>query len=170
MHTYNSGGNILPVGTISKTQFFEVNQSKKSHNYYTDRLAIATPAAATELGVAFEWRPTKKYFDSKSPPFTITKVPPETRTLTFRMVDRNAPSYNHGGGKVAYRGESQISYGAFRYKGPCPPSGSHTYSWTIKALDAKGKTVAEGKSSKKFPQWLVATGGTLIQNKPFRVP
>jgi len=67
------------------------------------------------------------------------------------MVGRNAPSYNHGRDKVAYRGESQVSYGVFRYKGPYPPSGSHTCSWTVKALDAKGKTVAEGKSSKKLP-------------------
>ncbi|MEE9923545.1 MAG: YbhB/YbcL family Raf kinase inhibitor-like protein [Brucella anthropi] len=113
--------------------------------------AMATPALSADLGVSFQWGPTKKCFDSKSPPFNITGVPKETKTLTFRMVDRNAMGFEHGGGKVAFNGKAAIPYGAFRYKGPCPPSGSHNYSWTVKALDAGGKTLAEGKAAKMFP-------------------
>jgi len=66
------------------------------------------------------------------------------------MIDRNNP-HNHGGGKVAYSGQKSLAYGAFRYKGPCPPSGSHTYQFTVKAIDAKGKVLATAKAQKPFP-------------------
>lgn len=109
------------------------------------------PAFAAGMSVSFDWGPTKKCFDPKSPPFSITGVPTGTRTLTFRMVDRNAPDFDHGGGEVAFGGQRAIPYGAFRYRGPCPPQGSHTYAWTVKALDAGGKVLATGTAQRKFP-------------------
>ncbi|WP_420960081.1 phospholipid-binding protein [Brucella sp. IR073] len=108
-------------------------------------------AHAADMSVSFEWGPTKKCFDPKSPPFKLASVPAETKTLEFRMVDMNALAYNHGGGKLPYNGQAAVPYGAFRYQGPCPPSGSHTYSWTVKALDAKGKVLATAKARKMFP-------------------
>ena len=36
-----------------------------------------------------------------------------------------------------YGGETVIQPGAFKYKSPCPPSGSHTYEWTITAIGDK---------------------------------
>lgn len=109
------------------------------------------PAFAAGMSVTFDWGATKKCFDPKSPPFRLSGVPAGTKTLTFRMVDRNAPDFNHGGGEVAYSGQSAIPYGAFHYQGPCPPQGSHTYSWTVKALDGSGKVLATGNATKKFP-------------------
>lgn len=37
---------------------------------------------------------------SPSPGFSITGVPAGTVELEFRMVDLDAPRFNHGGGKV----------------------------------------------------------------------
>jgi len=111
---------------------------------------LTATAAQADMGVNFQWGPTKKCFDAKSPPMQLTGVPEGTAKLDIRMVDRNAVGFNHGGGKIAYSGNS-LPYGAFKYRGPCPPSGSHTYQFTVKALDGKGKTIATAKASKKFP-------------------
>jgi len=108
-----------------------------------------TGAAQAGMGVSFDWGPTKKCFDPKSPPMRLSGVPDGTRTLDIRMVDRNAV-FNHGGGKVAYTGQKSLPYGAFRYKGPCPPS-PHIYRFTVKALDAGGKTLATATAEKRFP-------------------
>ncbi|APX69025.1 MULTISPECIES: phospholipid-binding protein [unclassified Brucella] len=111
----------------------------------------ATGAMAADLNVSFNWGPTKKCFDPKSPPISVTNVPAGTKTLEIRMIDRNA-SFNHGGGKVAYTGKSQLPYGAFRYKGPCPPDGVHHYKITVNALDADGKKLASGSATQPFPK------------------
>ncbi len=62
----------------------------------------ATGAMAADLGVSFNWGPTKKCFDPKSPPISVRNVPAGTKTLEITMIDRNAMGFNHGGGKVAY--------------------------------------------------------------------
>lgn len=108
-------------------------------------------AAHAGMGVSFDWGPTKKCFDPKSPPMQLSGVPEGTAKLDIRMVDRNAINFSHGGGKITYTGNNSLAYGAFKYKGPCPPTGSHNYVFTVKALDAKGKTIATAKASKKFP-------------------
>ncbi|MBB4305398.1 hypothetical protein GGD81_004474 [Rhodobium orientis] len=110
--------------------------------------AVTSPASAMSLG--FSWGPTKKCFDSKSPPMRVGKVPKGTRKLRFRMVDLNAPNYPHGGGTVAWSGKRNIPYGAFRYKGPCPPS-RHTYQFTVEALGAGNKVLGRAKARRAFP-------------------
>lgn len=112
---------------------------------------IAAGTAASAMGLSFDWADTKKCFDPKSPPFTLSGVPKETKKLRFRMVDFQAPNYNHGGGTIKYTGTNKIARGAFRYKGPCPPSGSHTYQWTVEALGDGGKVLATAKAKRKFP-------------------
>ncbi|MGQ3215774.1 phospholipid-binding protein [Shinella sp.] len=114
-------------------------------------LSMATATSASDLKVSFDWGPTKKCFDSKSPPFALSGVPEGTVKLDIRMKDLNAIDYMHGGGKVAYSGQKSLPYGAFRYKGPCPPSGKHKYRFTIKALDAKGKEIGQATATKLFP-------------------
>ncbi|NKN36339.1 phospholipid-binding protein [Agrobacterium sp. a22-2] len=110
---------------------------------------MSTPAMA-EMSASFEWGPTTKCFDSKSPPFSVKNVPEGTKRLSFSMTDLNAPDYRHGGGKVDYAGKSAIPYGAFRYKGPCPPA-PHKYRFTVKALDAKGKEIGKTTATRVFP-------------------
>lgn len=112
---------------------------------------VASGAFAADLGVSFQWGPTKKCFDQKSPPIKLSGVPQGTATLAIRMIDKNSP-FDHGGGKVAYKGQSQLPYGAFNYKGPCPPQGTHNYKITVKALDAAGKTLATGSATQPFSQ------------------
>lgn len=111
---------------------------------------IAAPTTAQAFGLTFEWGQTKSCFDSKSPPIKLSKVPKGTEKIRFKMVDIDAPSYPHGGGTVAYGGKASLPYGAFKYKGPCPPS-PHTYQITGEALDAKGKVLAKASARKRFP-------------------
>jgi hypothetical protein len=37
------------------------------------------------------------------------------------------------------------------YNGPCPPSGSHVYQFTVVALDGKGNALGKGKAKQRFP-------------------
>jgi phosphatidylethanolamine-binding protein (PEBP) family uncharacterized protein len=113
-------------------------------------LAATTSAASADMGMEFDWGPTKTCFDPNSPPITLSAVPRGTSKLVFRMVDRNAVGFNHGGGTVVYSGQKSLPYGAFRYKGPCPPQ-PHTYQITVKALDAAGKTLATARAERRFP-------------------
>ena len=113
-------------------------------------IAGLTTVAHADMRVSFEWGPTKKCFDVNSPPFKLSGVPSGTASLDFQMTDRNAPTFHHGGGRVAYKGQASVPYGAFKYKGPCPPSGVHTYAFTVKALDGRGKTLATAEASQDF--------------------
>jgi phosphatidylethanolamine-binding protein (PEBP) family uncharacterized protein len=118
-------------------------------------VALVLPAAAqaAALGVRFTWAGTAAC--STTPPaFTIADIPKDTKVLAFRLTDLDAPHYQHGGGEVAYSGSGDIPAGAFdgAYSGPCPPSGTtHTYVWTVRALDAARKALAEGKATGRFP-------------------
>jgi len=106
--------------------------------------------ASAGMKASFEWGPTGKCFDSKSPPFKVSGVPAGTTKLSFLMKDLDATDFYHGGAKVDYTGQGDIPYGAFRYKGPCPPT-KHRYTFTVKALDAKGKELASASAVKSFP-------------------
>ena len=116
-------------------------------------LAAMSPVIAQAPGfsVDFNWDGTTSCFDPKSPPFSLAGVPPDTKQLAFVMKDLDAPTFPHGGGTVAFTGQSEVSRGAFSYQGPCPPSGQHTYQWTVQARDATGKMLATATVAKKFP-------------------
>jgi phosphatidylethanolamine-binding protein (PEBP) family uncharacterized protein len=112
-------------------------------------IAFAGTAMA-DMKVSFEWGPTGKCFDSKSPPFKVSGVPAGTAKLSFLMRNLDVPDFPHGGGKVNYTGQADVPYGSFRYKGPCPPQ-KHRYSFEVKALDAKGKELGKATAAKSFP-------------------
>ncbi|MER8576326.1 hypothetical protein NKG99_31235 [Mesorhizobium sp. M1409] len=65
------------------------------------------------------------------------------------MTDSSS-AYNHGSGTVAYKGQTLLPYGTFRYNGPCPDRGTHFYNITVKALDASGSVLASGSASRPF--------------------
>lgn len=114
------------------------------------------PASSADFGLAFEWGNIKKCTSGypntvPNPAFSLQNVPKGTASIQFRMVDRNVPSYQHGGGTVKYTKGSKIAPGAFKYKSPCPPSGRHTYEWTATAKDSAGKTLGEAKARKAYP-------------------
>ena len=87
---------------------------------------------------------------SPSPAFSLAGVPAGTAELEFRMVDLDAPSFNHGGGKVRYGGQARIPPGAFQFIGPCPPQ-THRYEWTVTARDGSGKSLGTARAIKNYP-------------------
>jgi len=115
-------------------------------------LVIGTwPSAAAAMAVKFSWTGYPAC-STASPAFTIEDVPAGTKRLDFKMVDRDVPTYPHGGGSVAYDGGREIRAGAFSYQGPCPPAGQrHGYEWTVRALDENGKAIASATASATFP-------------------
>jgi phosphatidylethanolamine-binding protein (PEBP) family uncharacterized protein len=113
-------------------------------------IAMLYPVAASAMDISFEWGPTKKCFDPKSPPISLSDVPKDTKKLRFKMVDLNMIGFNHGGATLAYAGKNKFGYGAFRYQGPCPPQ-PHTYRISVDALDGAGKVLAKANASKRFP-------------------
>ncbi|MEE9297806.1 MAG: YbhB/YbcL family Raf kinase inhibitor-like protein [Acidimicrobiia bacterium] len=89
--------------------------------------------------------------DDLSPPLTISGIPTGTVTLALVVDDPDAPAgtWDHW---VAYdvpvvglipEGVESLgtsgsnSWGRSGYGGPCPPSGSHRYFFTVYALDAR---------------------------------
>jgi hypothetical protein len=118
--------------------------------------STASPTLAAEFSFAFDWGNIKKCTSGKpntvpNPIFSLRAVPERTATIQFVMTDLAVPKFSHGGGKVAYQGDSTIQPGAFKYRSPCPPDGRHTYQWTATATDAKGKKLAVAKARKQYP-------------------
>lgn len=116
----------------------------------------AVPAFSFDL--SFEWGPLKTCTSGNpntvpSPEFTLGDVPEGTLFIAFKMVDKDRPSVNHGGGTVAWNGETTIPAGAFKYKSPCPPDGAHTYEWTATAQTKKnGGKLGTAKASRDYPE------------------
>jgi len=85
-----------------------------------------------------------------SPEFALTNVPAETQELDFKLVDISA-NYAHGGSAVPYTGESTMPADSFKYVGPCPFTGqTHTYEWTVTALDATGAALGTATAQADF--------------------
>ncbi len=120
-------------------------------------LLASTPQMASAFSISFNWDGLKSCTNGhpnrvKNPAFRLYKVPAGTKYIRFRLKDKDAPNYSHGGGLVAYKGQKTIAPGAFKYKSPCPPSGRHTYVWTAVAKKSKkGGKLAVAKSARKYP-------------------
>ncbi|MFZ1469015.1 MAG: hypothetical protein WAT09_08545 [Paracoccaceae bacterium] len=117
---------------------------------------LAGPALAFDIG--FDWAGLKSCATGKaptvaSPAFDLKDVPKGTQYIRFKMVDRDVPDYNHGGGVVKWAGEAKIPAGAFKYKAPCPPNGVHTYEWTASAQSKKnGGLLGQASAKRKYPE------------------
>ncbi len=119
-------------------------------------LLISGTSYAQAFSLSFTWGNLKLCNTGRpnrvpNPDFKLSGVPDGTLKIKFKMVDRNVPGYNHGGGSVKYKGQNTIAPGAFKYKSPCPPGGSHTYEWTATAIGKGGKKLGTAKSSKRYP-------------------
>jgi Raf kinase inhibitor-like YbhB/YbcL family protein len=124
----------------------------------------ATPPAATPseetsmrlMSTAFEHEgdiPTRFTCDGDdlSPALTILDIPPDAVSLALVMDDPDAPrgTWDHWVAydiapleqvpeNVASLGTPGTnSWGRTGYGGPCPPSGTHRYIFTVYALDAR---------------------------------
>jgi len=103
---------------------------------------------AVKLGIEYDWKPENKC-STLSPKIQVSGVPATTKKLRVSLTDLDKLDYDHGGGTVEYKGSNIIEAGALKYyKGPCPPSGSHTYSIKVKAIDASGVIVGSGEMKK----------------------
>lgn len=116
----------------------------------------ALPAHAFDM--SFQWGALKPCTSGNpntvpSPEFQLKDVPEGTAFIRFKLVDKNATQFNHGGGTVAWTGGSTIPAGAFEYKSPCPPDGAHTYEWTATAQTKKnGGKLGAAKAARKYPE------------------
>ncbi len=101
------------------------------------------PAQAEAFSLEFEWGDIPLCTSGNpnivdNPTFWLKGVPDGAKFIKFTLTDRDVPSYNHGGGTVPYSGQTVIEPGAFTYRSPCPPSGSHTYEWKAEAKKSDG--------------------------------
>jgi phosphatidylethanolamine-binding protein (PEBP) family uncharacterized protein len=112
-------------------------------------MAIQTSASA--FTASFSWAGIPAC-QTVSPAFTLRDVPPGTKQLRFIMHDEQAPSFDHGGSTVPYRGSHEVPKGAIRYIGPCPPKGErHVYHWNIQAMNGNGNVLGQTSASASFP-------------------
>jgi phosphatidylethanolamine-binding protein (PEBP) family uncharacterized protein len=118
-------------------------------------LCLAT-VSASAFSMKAQW-PQVAACANTAPGFTLAKVPANTTKISFKMVDLDLPTFQHGGGELAYSGKNTLAsgeaFGGFlsTYRGPCPPVGqSHRYEWTAQALDASGKVLGVAKSVLPF--------------------
>jgi phosphatidylethanolamine-binding protein (PEBP) family uncharacterized protein len=122
-------------------------------------LCLGTVALAEEFSLTFEWGDIPLCTSGTpnvvpNPRFVLSNVPEKTKIISFQMTDLDAPNYSHGGGKIAYTGNTVIEPGAFTYKSPCPPGGTHRYVWTAVAKEKDtffGGTLGKAKSMQKYP-------------------
>ena len=123
-------------------------------------ILLVTPAIASEFTISFGWGNIPLCTSGHpnvvpNPKFVLSNVPQGTKFIQFKMTDLNVPSYNHGGGTVEYTGKNVIEPGAFKYKSPCPPSGSHRYKWTATAKKKTGLfsgSLGKAQATKSYPE------------------
>jgi len=96
-----------------------------------------------------------------SPPLAFSGIPPNAKSLTLHVDDPDAPggSFTHWdvtnippstttvaeGQPPAGGTEGQNGFGRKGWGGPCPPSGTHHYVFTLTAVDASGNTIEQAK-------------------------
>jgi Raf kinase inhibitor-like YbhB/YbcL family protein len=97
--------------------------------------------------------PTRYTCDGEdtSPPLAVSEIPPGAETLALVMDDPDAPAgtWDHWvaydidvteaipEGVAALGTAGRNSWGRTGYGGPCPPSGTHRYFFTVYALDTR---------------------------------
>jgi len=119
-------------------------------------LVLGGPASAFEID--FTWDGLKSCTSGTpntvaNPRFVLKDVPDGTKYIRFKLVDTKVRDFDHGGGVVAYDGQQAIEPGAFKYKSPCPPDGSHTYEWTATAQSKKsGGKLGSAKAARQYPE------------------
>ena len=121
---------------------------------------LVVPASAGGFSISFEWGNIPLCTSGSpnvvpNPRFVLSNVPNGTKFIQFTMTDLDVPSYSHGGGTIEYTGNNIIEPGAFKYKSPCPPSGSHRYEWSAKAKEKTGffsGSIGTAKAIKTYPE------------------
>ncbi len=106
------------------------------------------------MDVFFQWNPSGTSIH-KSPEIRLSNIPESTHRFSVQLVDLDIKSFNHGGGTYPYNGSPIIPLGELDgdYQGPqAPPISPHRYEITVKALDAAGTVIGEGRKIRNFPE------------------
>ena len=127
---------------------------------------LINTAFAEKITLSFDWGNIPRCTNGNpntvsNPIFKISSIPEKAKWAKFRLIDRNVPGYNHGGGWVKLEGNTSIDKdgntiidrGKFMYKSPCPPNGAHTYSWEMyfTEVDYSNDIIAAAKAQKRYP-------------------
>jgi len=108
------------------------------------------PRDAPELGVEFTWAGVPRCSDV-SPRIVVRDAPPGTRRFRVELVDIDSVMSRHGGGEVDAPADGVIPAGALKsYRGPCPSQNAIDYELRVRALDAAGRVIAEGKERRSY--------------------
>jgi hypothetical protein len=121
---------------------------------------IGLCGAAQAFTIEFDWDGLRLCNTGRpntvpNPEFVVTGLPEGTNAVIFRLVDKDVPSFNHGGGTVSMLADGIVPQGSFRYKSPCPPSGRHTYEWTATAKAGTGffaERLGVARASREYPE------------------
>ena len=156
------GAVILALVVFSYLTFFKTNQitpiSKQDFNPIY--MQVSSPAFENNTDIPSEFTCDGSNI---SPPIDIMGVPKEAKTLSIIMQDPDAPMgtithwlvWNIPPTELHFIKNEKIEFaqglsslGKIGYGGPCPPSGTHRYFFTIYALDSKldlvdGSSVAD---------------------------
>lgn len=119
-------------------------------------LALPAVASAVEFTATFRWGniplcTTGWPGKVPSPEFVLNGLPGGVTTVEFRLKDLDVPTFKHGGGKLKISGNGKVPAGAFKYLSPCPPSGQHTYEWSVTARKGN-QIVARTVTRRKYPE------------------
>jgi phosphatidylethanolamine-binding protein (PEBP) family uncharacterized protein len=108
------------------------------------------------MEIDFAWSLGDKC-SSASPKLTVTGIPIGTTGLGIVLRDHDMGSWDHGGGWVAVKGQSELVIPAggltSGYNGPCPPnfaSHGHDYSFTVRAEGAGNTTLGTASKTATF--------------------
>lgn len=120
-------------------------------------LGSVAPAMAAAFSLSFTWGDIPLCTSGNpntvpNPRFVIQGLPPGTETVRLKLVDLDAPRYNHGGATLRLSSDAVIPPGLFTYKSPCPPGGIHTYEWQATAYSGSKQVLGTAAARRSYPE------------------
>ncbi len=114
-----------------------------------------SPSSA-DFNIDYKWNKKNMCNSTISPKIVLNNLPSETVRLEWSLKDLQVPQYNHGSGHI--NPTKIIQEGTLKgYRGPCPPSTSalgHFYRFSIKAINANGKTIGIAKKKVRCKRYI----------------